>query len=73
MMIDTTQQQLELAIHGGAAPVLPARVRKSRLVRAQWWFAKMRRTVEQALEWSPSPQPRPEQIWFSDRMAGSAK
>ncbi len=38
--------------------------RQRRLSRAQWWFDRMRQTVDRALDWQPVPAPRPEQIWF---------
>ena len=29
--------------------------------RANWWFQQMRRAVNSAVEWRPSPPARPEQ------------
>ena len=36
--------------------------RQNRLRRAQWWFKQMRRAVDCALDWEPSPNARPEQV-----------
>ena len=38
--------------------------RRRRLNRAQWWFQRMRQIVDRAVDWQPTPPPRPEQIWF---------
>jgi hypothetical protein len=38
--------------------------RQRRLSRAQWWFDRMRKAVDRALDWQPAPPPRPEQIWL---------
>jgi len=35
---------------------------RHRLTRATWWFGQMRRMVDSAIEWSPEPPARPEQI-----------
>jgi hypothetical protein len=35
---------------------------KHRMNRAQWWFKQMRRAVDCALDWKPSPVARPEQV-----------
>jgi len=32
--------------------------------RAQWWFRRMRQIVDLAIDWQPTPAPRPVQIWF---------
>jgi hypothetical protein len=32
--------------------------------RAHWWFERMRQIVDLAIEWQPTPPPRPVQIWF---------
>ena len=32
--------------------------------RAQWWFARMRGTVNAALEWAPRRPARPEQVYM---------
>ena len=37
---------------------------QKRRQRAQWWFGQMRRAVDAALEWSPSPPARPVQVYF---------
>ena len=59
-MIDG-QLELSLANAGGCRPLSP---RQRRLSRAQWWFARMRQTVESALDWQPAPPPCPEQTWL---------
>ena len=58
-----TNEQLELGFNGvqiraGAAP------REGRIARANWWFARMRTIVENAMDWSAAAEPRPEQIWI---------
>jgi len=60
-----TQQQLELGLDKvyGFNVHLP---QTRRLSRAQWWFAQMRRVVDHALDWQPSPPAPPEQIWLAD-------
>ena len=61
-MTNATNQQLELGFNG-----LPrARRRRTRrtVARANWWFARMRNIVEQAMDWSAAAEPRPEQIWI---------
>ena len=35
---------------------------KQRLKRAQWWFKQMRRAVDCAMDWKPSPNARSEQV-----------
>jgi hypothetical protein len=32
--------------------------------RARWWFRRMRQIVDLAIDWEPTPRPRPVQIWF---------
>jgi hypothetical protein len=55
-------QQLSLSLpQPAAAPRRPSR-RVAREARARWWFARMRRMVEDAVEWTPAagtPAPRP--------------
>ena len=58
-------QQMELAIEN--AKVCPSVIRREqRVKRARWWFDRMRQIVEQAVDRQPAPEPRPEQIWFTD-------
>ena len=45
-------------VMAGAAP------REGRIARANWWFARMRTIVENAMDWSAAAEPRPEQIWI---------
>jgi hypothetical protein len=59
----TTNEQLELGFSGINLPARAAR-REGRIARANWWFAKMRSTVENAMDWQTAGQPRPEQIWM---------
>lgn len=58
----TTNQQLELGFNG--KQLRPAGRRQTRSTRAQWWFAKMRETVANAMDWQAEAAPRPEQIWM---------
>ncbi len=63
--------QMELGLGNNRS--CPSAVRRQRHVhRAQWWFRRMREVVDHACDWSPTPQPRPEQIWFSSRALRSA-
>lgn len=63
MTTNESNKQLELGFNGvripsGAAP------REGRIARANWWFARMRAVVEDAMDWSAAAEPRPEQIWI---------
>jgi len=58
----TTNEQLELGLNGGLARTLGRR-RETRMARGQWWFARMREAVENAMDW-PNAEPRSEQIWM---------
>jgi hypothetical protein len=58
-----TSEQLELGFNGQLPPVQTTR-REGRIARANWWFAKMRATVESAMDWQNAGEPRPEQIWM---------
>jgi hypothetical protein len=57
------KQQLEMTFEGANQSSPPAR-RQRRQSRAQWWFAQMRRVVNQAFDWKPVPAARPEQGYF---------
>ena len=59
----TTNQQLELGFNGNQTRILGRR-RETRAARAQWWFARMREAVENAIDWQAAAQPRPEQMWM---------
>ena len=59
----TTNEQLELGFNGTPARSLGRR-RETRVARAQWWFAKMREAVENAMDWQTANEPRPQQIWM---------
>ena len=37
---------------------------RNRRARAAWWFGQMRDVVNRALDWQPTPEPPPEQIWL---------
>ncbi len=63
--IMTTDNQLELGFNSGitcqgANGLQP----HGRIARANWWFARMRNIVENAMDWSAGTEPRPEQIWM---------
>jgi hypothetical protein len=60
----TTNEQLELGFNGTQARIF-GRKRENRVARGQWWFAKMREAVANAMDWQTAGQPRPEQILFS--------
>jgi hypothetical protein len=38
--------------------------------RARLWFQRMRQVVDLAIEWQPTPRPRPIQIWFPTNETG---
>jgi hypothetical protein len=59
----TTNEQLELGFNGTQTRIFGSK-RESRMVRGKWWFARMRETVANAMDWSAAGQPRPEQIWM---------
>jgi hypothetical protein len=53
--------QMELTLNSRA--MRPGRMaRQKRRQRAQWWFGQMRRVVDAAMEWQPTPSARPEQV-----------
>ena len=61
--INATNNQLELGFNG--IPIRPGGARREgKIARAKWWFAKMRATVESAIDWQAADAPRPEQIWM---------
>jgi hypothetical protein len=60
-----TDEQMELGFGNAMAYHVVTR-RQRRLSRANWWFERMRRVVEGAMDWKPAPTPRPEQIWLPD-------
>lgn len=55
--------QLELGLSGVKRVTRIAR-RENRMTRAAWWFGKMREAVNNAMDWPPSGQPRPEQTFL---------
>lgn len=62
--IMTTNEQLELGFNGTQTRILGRR-RETRVARGQWWFAKMREAVANAMDWQAQANPRPEQILFA--------
>jgi hypothetical protein len=60
---NATNEQLELGFNGQLPPINTAR-REGRIARANWWFAKMRETVANAMDWQAQAEPHPEQIWM---------
>ena len=59
----TTNEQLELGFNGPQSRLLGQR-RELRMARGQWWFAKMRAVVAEAMDWSAPAEPRAEQLWM---------
>ena len=59
----TTNEQLELGFNGTQTRIF-GRQREQRVARAQWWFARMREAVTNAMDWPAQAAPRPEQIWM---------
>jgi hypothetical protein len=60
----TTNNQLELGFNGTQTRICGRR-RESRMARGQWWFARMREVVSQAMDLEPENQARPQQTWMS--------
>jgi hypothetical protein len=58
----TTNAQLELGFNATQSRIYGRP--RTRVTRAQWWFAKMREAVENAVNWQNGPPPPPEQIWM---------
>lgn len=56
-----TNEQMELGLAG--LKISPAQ-HPNKIARANWWFTKMRETVANAMDWSATAEPRPEQIWI---------
>jgi hypothetical protein len=64
-MTNTTDRQLELGFNPGVQYRGANNARRAgRIARANWWFARMRNLVDQAMDWSAAAEPRPEQIWI---------
>jgi hypothetical protein len=59
----TTNEQLELGFNATQARIFGRR-RETRVARAQWWFARMRAAVANAVDWPNGGPSRPEQILF---------
>ena len=59
----TTDQQLELGFAAGK-PAWRMAPRENRMARAAWWFNKMRAVVNDAIDWPPAGQSRPQQDWL---------
>ena len=59
--ITLDEQQLEIGFERTGTRPLGARPSDGR-TRARWWFNRMRHVVNHALDWTPAPPPRPEQI-----------
>jgi len=65
----TTNQQLELGFNGQPTRSLGRR-RSARAARAQWWFAQIRATVANAMDWESPAAGRASQIWLPDSNRG---
>jgi hypothetical protein len=61
----TTNEQLELGFNGLPPQTSHTARREGRIARANWWFAKMREAVENAMDWQTANEPRPQQIWMT--------
>jgi hypothetical protein len=59
----TTNEQLELGFNG-LKPRAHATGHEGRIARANWWFARMRTAVENAIDWRTVNEPRAEQTWM---------
>ena len=58
-MKNLANEQMDLSLSGARR----AR-REDRMNRAAWWFNRMRAVVNNAMDWEPAGQPRPEQTWL---------
>ena len=58
----TTNEQLELGFNATQSRIYGRP--RTRVTRAQWWFAKMREAVANAVSWQNEAGARPEQIWM---------
>lgn len=61
--IMTTNNQLELGFNGTQCRI-HGRKRETRMARGQWWFARMREVVNQAMDLDGGGAGHPEQIWM---------
>jgi hypothetical protein len=64
MKHSTIVEQMELGFNGQRAGVA-GDVREPLIRHAAWWFERMRRAVDRALDWQQPQAPRPEQIWLA--------
>ena len=55
----TTNEQMELGFNGRIQIK-----RQERASRSAWWFERMRKVVDNAFDWQPGPQARPEQTFI---------
>ena len=58
-------EQMELGINRAQVGASTRR-RQQRLVRARWWFNRMRDVVDQAIDWSANSPKNSEQILLPD-------
>jgi len=58
----TTNQQLELGFNGMQSRIYGRP--RTRVTRAQWWFAKMRAAVANAVSWQNGIPSNAEQNWL---------
>jgi len=57
----SNKEQMELGFNGTIA-CRATGTRQRRSSRSEWWFKQMRRAVDCAMDWQPSPKARPEQV-----------
>jgi hypothetical protein len=71
---NTPENQLELGFNN-PADLLSPRTKRREPSRAHWWFNRMRSLAEHALDWEPTPPPRPHQEGLPniERQAPTAK
>jgi len=58
------KEQLEMSFNASIRCRQAARGRQGRSA-AQWWFNRMRAVVDNALDRTPAPSPRPEQRYLT--------
>lgn len=66
--VNVPVNQMELGFAGRRARARTAAARNQRqrrMQRAQWWFAQMRRVVDRARDWPPTPPARHEQVYLT--------
>jgi hypothetical protein len=64
LMNVTRTDQMELGLAAKSRRFGRQAAVQKRRQRARWWFGQMRRAVDAAMEWRPSPPARPAQVYL---------